>query len=287
MATVKKAREEDFEAIYKVLLDFNNPAITMEGWRTGLITPWEKAEDYLGYVLLEDNEVVGFLGLLFARRRVNGMDIPFCNMTAWIVKPGYRAETLSLLYPVLELEHHTITNFTSSPSVYQILRRLGFDDIDSRYRVLLPIPALRSFGLRPPGLKVTLDRAAIQSHLSPEELRIYQDHSPFKCLHVLITFGEKHCYLLLTRFRRKRLYFAHVHYVSNLDLFLEGLDSFKFPLLARLRVLAIIMDERLLKGRSVALTSTRRMISNRLVKSNQLGRFDIDNLYSELLTFAV
>jgi hypothetical protein len=287
MATLQKARVEDFDAVHELLLDFNNPGISKEHWRKALITPWKTDEDYWGYLLRDDRQVVGFLGLLFANRSVKGADERFCNMTAWIVKKAYRAESLSLAYPVMELENYTLTNFTSSPNVDQILRTLGFAEIDCKYRVLLPLPTFNSFKIRGPGFQILFDQASIQGALREPELRIYQDHLPYKCRHVLITHGERQCYLLLTIFRRKRIHFAHIHCISDLALFLECVDTVKFMMMAHFRVLAFLVDARLLQDRPVARTKEWPMISHRLVKSDRLGRFDIDGLYSELVTMTL
>ena len=43
----------------------------------------------------------------------------------------YRSETILLVLPVLKLKNYTITVFTPSKEVYLILRKLGFNDLET------------------------------------------------------------------------------------------------------------------------------------------------------------
>lgn len=107
---IKKAYSEDFEKIYPVLLLFDNPNITKEDWQKLFMKYWDSDRDYFGYYLEENNEVVGFFGLIFSLRQLDGKQADFCNMTSWIVKPEYRKYSLKLLNSVLAEENVVITN---------------------------------------------------------------------------------------------------------------------------------------------------------------------------------
>ena len=108
-----------------------NPDMTADEWRVAFSDHGWHDEDHLGYVLIEDGRPVGVLGALFSRRIIGGSGKKFCDLHGWYVKPEPRAKSLLLMRPALALKDHTLTDFTASPDVIAISKRLGFATLDS------------------------------------------------------------------------------------------------------------------------------------------------------------
>jgi len=121
---IAKVHAADFERIHPLLDGFVNAShLTKEDWRKQFNPPWGGHRDYCGYMLLDDKQPVGFLGLLFSRHPIHGQIEEFCDLAAWIVKEEYRSNSLALLFPLLKEKNLTITTFTASNRVITVLKK--------------------------------------------------------------------------------------------------------------------------------------------------------------------
>jgi len=281
MFTIRKAVSADFEQVYPLLHGFGDSPIAKDDWKKIFVTPWKTTEDFCGYVLLRDDEVKGYLGLVFSERLLNNRAEKFCNMTSWIVAPDSRSQSLKMLLEVLKLKDYTLTNFTASPTVATILSKLGFTEFAVHQRVLLPLPRLP---LTRRALRCEFDASAIKSKLSDENLRIFNDHAQLDCRHLLLQSDRGDCYVVLKNIVRKRLTWAKVHYLSNRQIFHECMENLIARICFRLRVCGVMVDERYVEGyrfrTSVSYPHQRRAYfkSNSVTDQNL-----IDTLYSEVV----
>ena len=278
MFTIRKAVSEDFDRVYPLFHGFTGPPLSKDKWQKIFVTPWHTAEDFCGYLLLKDNEVVGYLGLLFSERIINEQVEKFCNMTSWIVNEDCRGQSISMLLELLKLKEYTLTNFTASPTVARILSKLGFNEFRVDHRVLLPIPTLAASG------ECGFDLHVIQSKLKGVDSKIFADHQGVDCDHLLLQSETGDCYVVLKKTKRRKLTFARVHYLSNADVFNECIESLTARICLRLRVFGVMVDERYIAGRrfwnSVSYPHQRKAYfkSNSVLESRL-----IDTLYSEVV----
>ena len=126
MPRIKKVYPEDFDLIYPLLLGYNNQRITKEDWRQLFVNHWDNDEQYLGLALVDQDEYIGFIGLLFSKRIIDDKEYKFCNINNWIVKEQYRSQSLLQLLHVLKLKDYTFTNLTPIPEIIPIFKKLGF-----------------------------------------------------------------------------------------------------------------------------------------------------------------
>ena len=278
--TIEKATGKDFERVYPLLLDFNNPGISCEDWRQIFTRNWSSPENYCGYLLLANGEVKGFLGLLFSTRIINTRVEKFCNMTSWIVKEDFRSHSLRLLLEVLKLKHYTVTNFTPSKTASVILKKLGFVEIKTSQRILFPVPTAAAVRSK---IKCVFDLEEIRKTLDQADRNIFDDHQGFDCRHVLILSGHDYCYMVLKNKGHRHLPFARMHYVSNRDLFIGAVDSVRTKISWRLKVAGLMVDERYVGGRMFRHSGSYPQQSVPFFKSGTLGDTDIDTLYSEMI----
>jgi hypothetical protein len=286
MAEIKIIRRDNFELVYPFLKGVDPKAnIPKEAWCRLLCPNWVINEDYCGYALIENGIVVGFLGYIFCSRKIHDRVEKFCNLTTWYVKEEYRAQSMMLLYPFLELEGYTLTNFTASSRVVKILKSLGFRTLDNRTVFLKP-NLLSPFKLKRK-ISLIFDGPQFESFLSDNEKRIYQDHKPYGCFHVVIRSESGNCYLVMSRLRSGRIPFLTVRYLGNEQVFGLYGECVLLELLFRLKALYIRIDERLLRGVQLDSGIVRQSEVEKLYKSDTLAPGDVDYLYSELILLGI
>jgi len=279
MPVVRKAQAEDFEKVFPLLLGLDAPQ-SMDSWRQLFVDHWGAGEGHFGYVLIDKERVVGFLGIISSNRYLRKRIQKICNITSWIVQPKYRNAGIQLLLPLLSIRNCTLTNLTPNRQVYKILTALGFKEFERSCRLIFPIPASRQFVKK---CILTADRDIIGQQLDDDNLTIYNDHLSFKCIHQLLISNHGYCYMVISRTLKRGLPFANIHYISDFNLFVEYIERIRLYLCARLKAVALIIDERILKGKKIRFSAKFRLQAPRLYKSDILNADDIDGLYSELL----
>lgn len=283
MILLRKALAEDFEGIYPLFQELNSPDITKEEWRQIFLKHWDRDEDYFGYVLIDLDRIVGFIGLIFSRRSIDGKPRKFCNYTSWVVKKEYqgRGLGLSLILETIKLTDYTITNLTANIKTVAMFKRLGFKELETNFKILIPAPSLNIFS---DNCRIETDTGRIKGLLSRDALKIYKDHSGFNCIHLVIQSGHGNSYLIMKNTKRKKMPLAQIHYISDLDVFLKCLSAAMVKICLRLKIFGLLIEERFLKGHKVRYAITSRLPHPlKLFKSSTLEKDKItDNLYTEL-----
>jgi hypothetical protein len=275
--TLKKASADDFSSVYGLFLDFNDHNLSRENWNQLFKPHWDYDEGYYGYILLEDNLPIGFLSTIFSQRLINNKYYRFCNLSSWIVKDGYRNRSLYMIQPLLKLKNYTITLLTPSEITEQVFAKLGYKQLDSGIRILLPIPQFG--GYLKNKLQIIFDRKVIKGLLNDNELKIFHDHAEFNCIHAMICSYTGHCYMIMRKIIRKQIPFAYIHYVSNFEVFNQMIDRLRISLAMKLKVIGIIIDERFVHDCNMRFFIKYPRVS--MYKSPDLEPKDIDSLYSE------
>ncbi len=274
MATIRKATTHDFERVFPLIQQFNNPLLNREDWQKLFLPRWGCEEDYLGFLIEEEEQVVGFLGTIFSRRIIDGQEYKFCNLTTWIVQKEYRGMSLMLLFEVLKLKEYTIINLTAN-RVAAILRKFGFQDLASQLFVLLPLPMPASY-------KITTDHKNLTERLNEDSLKIHRDHADLKCSHMLVEKDGQQCYLIYDIVKRKKLPVARIHHISSREFFLQNAARFAFTACQHAGTAALMLPENLLGGQKPRFAFRITQKQAQIFRSDQLQSSQIDMLYSEL-----
>jgi len=278
MVTVKKATVKDVDKLLPLLFELDSIKQTHEEWEKLFKLHWDDSQNYFGYVMYDGDTAVGFLGLLFSRRTVKDQINHFCNISSWIVKKEYRRQSLHLLLPVLELDNHTITVLTCNAGTYFITKKLGFIDLELGQRVILPLPFLPK---SKPSTSIIFDHSEIEKQLKGEMLKIYHDHRNLNCFHILICGPKEICYLVGARTIKKNIPLAHIHYISDHQVFSSHISAVSGRLCWQIKVIGLLVDERLLQRETIFPSIHFSLTHPRVYKSNTLKSSDIDLLYSE------
>jgi hypothetical protein len=69
---VREARGDDFERVYPLLLEFKNSHLSKEHWRQLFVDHSGLQNDHFGWVLVDDDNVVGFVSTILSERTIRG-----------------------------------------------------------------------------------------------------------------------------------------------------------------------------------------------------------------------
>lgn len=236
---VREALPSDFEDIYRLLKRLNSTSLSKFDWQKLTQVEFSAAYSHYGYVLEDENCIVGFLGTIFSQREIAGDNVNFCNIHSWIVAPEAKGGGINLLMKSLRLKDHVITNFTASEVPYKVFQSLKFKEIEYRNYKLLPFQSL-NFSSRVSVCKITSQNA--KSVLKEDNLKLFNDHKHFNNVQFLelrsgnetaFVISKKKTYTpapllkfgILKKFVKNKLFLGELHYISNSGLFFKCFSS--------------------------------------------------------------
>jgi hypothetical protein len=241
--------------------------------------PWTGEAPNHGFMLREEQRVVGTLLALYSERLVAGRVERFCNMGSWCVLPGYRPRSISLLKALLAQEGYHFTVLSPDAGTQQILPGFRFRCLDTSAALVpnLPWPTL------PGRTRISADPDVIERALAGTELELYRDHARALAARHLVLFRDQDtCYVMYREFRYKGVpALAIILHVSNPDLFHRALIPLTRHLLVRHRLVATLAELRLIERKpplSFKLNGWPKMYRSASLEPGQ-----IDYLYSELV----
>jgi len=275
-----------FEVISRQAPDALRPLFEYS-WTGGVDKP------NLGFALWSGNDIVGFLGAVYAERPLAGRLIKTCNLSTWYVRPDFQRAGMKLLYAVMSQKDYSITNFTASPAVQRIMEALRFEPIDRCKWVYLPWHFSRK--MLQPGPDILTSPEEIARVVVGEDEHFLRDHVSYRVKHYVLRDSGDYSYLILKRrtfsgevafnripIRKVRLMWypcMEVLYLGNLQLAVRHWGSLVATILRREHVLAVVSPERLLGPNPPA--GARLDHQNYLLARTTLSAA-IDGLYSEL-----
>ena len=280
MAQLERVGPTHFEPIYNRLLHAHDPSISRDRWRRIFDYAWRRNEDHVGYALFESGEPVSFLGLIYSRIWVHGVEHKLCNTTTWVADESHRAQAASLVLPLRYLHDYTITNLSSNERAHDVFRAAGFRELESTFQLVPLVAPLRSRARR--GVEVVVDAQEIDHSVTTYERRIIKDHEALARA-MLVRDGEASCLLVYTRRPSSRPARLRVHYVSDPVCLVRNLGNVAAELHARERVWLCEIDQRLLGKARPGRSITRRLNLPRLYRSTRLRPEQIPSIYSELV----
>ncbi len=281
MIRVEVATPQNFEEVLPLFAAFRNPPIPADHWRRIFHYSWPCADPLRGFVLRDGARAVGFFGTILYEREIEGRREKFADLTSWVTLPEYRNHSLRLFEAVAGLRDRTLTCHTAINSVHPLYRRFGFQELENKWIVILP----KLNPLRPDGWfrgRIITDPARILEKIPDGEGAHVRHLVSDVCHPMLVTHGGRQCLIIFTRTKGRRFHFAHLHHVSDRDVFLACLDHIRWRMALASRALLMAVDARLLAGRVPPGARETPLALVALYRSPTLRPEQIDNLYSEL-----
>jgi len=101
------------------------------------IHPWTR-----GVVLLSDDAVVGYFGLLFSLQKTsNNPQQLYVNFTTWAIDDPYRIQVFSVINEILKIPNAIFTDYSACEVINGILTKFcHFQRIETHETVFFPLP---------------------------------------------------------------------------------------------------------------------------------------------------
>lgn len=283
-ARLQPITTSDVPDVARFLTEHLNQRVPAERWTRALSVPWDVEQPNHGFHLRTDGgDVVGAYLAYYSQQRVDGRLEQFCNLGAWCVVEGHRAQGTRLLTKLLAQEGYHFTDFSPSGNVVELNRRLKFVDLDTTTDLIANAPATPRRG----AARVTADPDVLLGTLSSDELAIYQDHrTAAAARHLLLHTPDEHCYVVFRRDARKRVRaFGSVLHVGNPDLFRAEVGRVGAHLLTS-HGIPFTLVERRVAGGPVRRARTLPRARPKMFRSRSLAPEQVGYLYSELTCLA-
>ena len=281
MIRVDIATPETFEAVLPLFDVFRNPPIPPELWRRLFYYSWPCEEKMRGFLLKDGNRVVGFFGTILYERTIEGRVEKFANLTSWVTLPEYRNHSLRLFDAVMGIEDRTLTCHTAIPTIDPLYRRFGFQNLETKWVVLLPIPIL----WKPAGWlrgRITTNPEVIATELRGVQREFFVHLRSADCQQMLVTYRGARCHIVFTHTKGRRAHFSRIHHVSNPEVFHTCLDHIRWRMALKNHTALLAIDGRLFEGPLPPFSRETHLAQVALYRSKTLRPEQIDNLYSEV-----
>lgn len=248
-------------------------------WAQSRLTgPWKAETPNHGFMLREEQRIVGALTAFYSARLIAGRTERFCDLGTWFVLPEFRFHSIRLMQAILAQDGYHFTALTPSYKVVSIQTRLGFRPLDTSAALIPNLPWPKPMGRT----TVSADPRVIESTLAGTELELYHDHAhALAARHIVLRHGADSCYVMYRGMRIKGVPIAVIVHVSDPRLFRSAIFSLTHHLLVNHRLLATMAELRIIRRRpplSFKVTSWPKMYRSASLEPDQ-----IDDLYSEFL----
>ena len=264
-----------------------------DAWRRLFDYNWLDEKPNLGFVLTIENEIIGFLGTIYAWRKIRGKAGLVCNLTSWYVVPQYRGWGAALLAAAVRNERVTFTSLTPGPIAKQMFEPMGFARLNGRKLALPPLLHVDTLRERPP--VISFNPETVRGSLDDEHRRVFDDHAAYDCLQASLRAGSEQAYLVVKRraggtARLNRLFptnsklpYSEVLYCSDPRLLARHLERAKLAIMRRQSTLLLVCDEHLFPARPRGVSFE----APTFYKSPLFEAHELDKLYSELALLPV
>lgn len=278
MLEIRPAQAGEREEVARFLHHSFKARIPLERWRGLIDGRWSRPGDGYGVALLDGTDLVGFLGIVHAERRVGGGLARTGNLTSWYLQTPYRGRGLGL--EMLQLATAdpgvTATNFSCVPHAVRLMVKAGLSPLDDRR--LIWRSGLTFDG---PSARLIPEPQAVPGLLSDEDAAILRDHRGLNLKTIAVeTPGSGLCLLVLTVKQKHDDYVTHeVLYLGNPAAFVRHARAVAHAVLPPSGAV-LSVDWRFL-GVEAGADAVEQISVPRLFKPGRMAPGAVDFLYSE------
>ena len=232
----------------------------------------------IGYVLIFNNNIVGFVGTIFSQKNVLN-----CNIHSWLVDKNHRIVS-SLLFNQIYKKKCTITILSSLPRLGETFIRLGFKEYYMKYKIVFIRKIFRRQLIA--NYKILTNVYLIKKYLNKKLKKILSDYSNKNFKKIIFTQDgtKENCFIIANIVLKKKIFKTlNIIYCSN-PIFLErNLTHFYNIIESKLNI--SICGEFFIDNKNSILkkNNINSLIRNKkiYVKAN-IKKFKFDLLYSEV-----
>ena len=179
-----------------------------------------------GYVVETKNKIVGFVGTLFSKRKINNKNYLYCNIHTWIVDQSHRVASHLLFVPLLK-KKCIITVLSAQNRLIKTFKKMGFKTIQMNYKIIFSNIFFSFFYKN--SFQIEKKFSKIKLKLTNHNLKICKDHynTSFIKFIILNKRNKSDFTLVIAKIVRKKKYFnvLNILYASNIHFLQKNWDS--------------------------------------------------------------
>jgi hypothetical protein len=304
----KKVFPSDFEKIVPLLNKFSRGGFSGNDKRELFKLHWNSGVDFCGIQVVDGENPIAYLGLIFSQRCIRGQKQIFCNLTNLVVDERYRGQKLThrIVQYLQSLGDFSLTAITPIPSLYSMYKSNGFVELND-YRTVF---WKNSFKKTTNGELLT-EQSQIRKNVAGSSLDIYEDHRQFNCQMAVFKKGNQAAFIVMKKLSGQRRKFItnrlinyfdwacrkilkadmlsspmwclEVHYCDNYEFLLQNMGDFVVLCHSKYGAPAISIRQDLCdKFPSAYFLKNRFFHSRQMFYSKSVASEDYDTLYSEI-----
>lgn len=260
-----------------------NPAISQQIWISSFQRNWLPDPPNHGFKLMADGKLVGALGAIYSRQKIEGAATDFCNLTSLVIEDAYRARSMDLLSACISQKQFRFTNFTPIPSVAKMLRLFRFNAMRSGEQLVIhvPVPATAM------GFRVVDRPEALTDALDENAGKVWRDHQGLPWLRNFALGREgEWCVVFWRPTTIKGLRGARILGFTDPALFVRWYRAIGGHLLLRHGAIGMRIEEHMMpEGSQIGVR--RPVAMPRLYRGADMAQEHVSFLYSELVALPI
>lgn len=238
-----------------------------------------------GYVLKIKNEIVGFVGTLFSKRKIRNKNYIYCNIHTWIVNESHRMGSHLLFIPLIK-KNCVITVLSLQKRLVGIFKKMGFRSLEMNYKIVFLTNYFSFFNKSL--FQIEKNFTQIKKKLSKKDLKIYKDHSNASFIKFLVCHKENklNSVLIIASFTKKKRYFnvLNILYASNKSFLKNNWNSINKEIFKTYKV--FFCSQYFLKEEDCVFPKSTNFSMNfkkTICVKNLPTNFKFDTIYSETI----
>lgn len=232
-----------------------------------------------GMVFLDNDKVVGYLGMIYSKQIQNGTKYSYLSPTTWAVDDKYRIQIVKAI-GIMNKTADVIGDFSPRQSVEETLVKLfKYKYIDEKQYAFCPVPCLNTN-------KISIIDINDSSLIKDEDIKLkYIDHSKYNVKCICIQEKDNRSYIFY-KVSKQKISFLNTSWidilsVSNKELFTRNIKYINFKLQRKEKAF-LKADSRFFITDLFKHPAYFNFVVKRISYSNIDTNIDIDMLYSEI-----
>jgi GNAT superfamily N-acetyltransferase len=274
---IRPATIADIEPVCSLLHEHMDARFSPDRWRRLMTYRWLDDKPDFGRVAIVDGRLVGFVGMVYSDRVLEGRRHRIVNICAWCLNKAHRKAGFGfeLMRSAIADDAMSYTILTSSSRSVSLLEAIGYRILDDDRRIWIAKGD-------PTGLEIEQDPSRILRRVDSVARDMLRDHDGLPVRPVLLADRTGSCLAVFSVAKKRDdvSYYDVLHLTNPLFLAARA-QAIADGLLPRDRKAVLAVDTRLLQGHANDGTAERLLVP-RYYKSSTLQPGQIDNMYSEL-----
>jgi acetoacetyl-CoA synthetase len=280
MTLCREATSVDLDAVVTFLVQHLGGGKSASQYRHLFAYDWRAERPNIGYLVEDEEGIVGFIGTIYSERLINGTSEKICNITCWAMKATARGkDSLKLMQRVLAQPGYTFTGISANEEMQRILRFFRFKELDGG-KYFVPLMAGLGRTAKSGRAVVHTNPEAIAARVDGETRRLLDDHVAYGCACLLLESEIGDAFVIAVRRRPGRLAFAEVLHASAPEIMMDHLPKLTITLFHMLRTMVVGLEKRWVPRPPLLSRQGGRAT---FFHSKTLDPGSIDFLYSEMV----